>query len=133
MTDTVQRASPVSPPRPRTAAALWFGVLAGPVALLLNEQIQYVITFWGCGEFGAVASVLLHLVPLVLLLITVAAGTVAWRHRTMPLRSPQDVTAEDHNRRGFTALLGMGLSALSGLALIAQWLPVLFFDPCFRT
>lgn len=133
MPEIVQRPSHVSAPRPRTAWALWFGILAGPFALLYTEQILYVTAFWGCGQFGSVAPVLLHLTPFVLILVTAAAGVVAWRHRTMPLESAEDVSAEDKKQRGFMAVLGVGMSFLFGLALIAQWIPVFFLDACSRT
>lgn len=137
--ETVKRTPPTYPYSPstssgrRAAGALWFGVLTGPMAFLANEQIEYALVSWSCGRLDPTSSVLLHLVPLTLFLITAAAGVVAWRHRTMPLKLPQDVTAEDHTRPGFVAVMGVGLSVLLCLSLIAQWLPVLYLGPSIRT
>jgi hypothetical protein len=36
----------------------------------------------------------------------------------------------DRGRRGFMAMLGVGLSALGIIAIVAQWLPLFYLDPC---
>lgn len=129
----------VATPSPRTGttptaiAALWFGLLAGPLAVLANEQIEYVTVFWSCGRFDAIGSVLLHAVPAVLILLCLSASLVAWRQRTTRLTTVAEVTAEDHDRRGFMVLIGIGLGVLSALTIAAQWMPVFYMGPCIRT
>lgn len=113
-------------------AALWFGVLAGPLAVLINEGAEYVLVSWSCGGFDPVSSVLLNVVPLLLIGVSLVSAVVAWRHRTMPLDSVHDATVEGRNRPGFMALLGVGLGLLSALAVFAQWIPIWYMSSCTR-
>lgn len=131
----------VAPPRnPRDArqnardlAALWFGVLGGPAAVLTNEAIVYLMTVWSCGRLDPVTSIMLHVVPLLLFVVACAAGVVAWAHRTTPLRSEQQADEEDRSQRGFMALVGIGMSIMSAGAIVAMWLPTLYMNPCVHT
>ncbi|HEY8309796.1 MAG TPA: hypothetical protein VIG47_04535 [Gemmatimonadaceae bacterium] len=113
------------------AGGLWFGILCGPLAALTNEQIEYVMVSWSCGRFDATSRYLLHAVPIALILLCVVSGLVAWSARTHPVdASDEHATNADRSRRGFMALLGVGLSVLGILVLLAQWMPVWYLSPC---
>jgi hypothetical protein len=113
------------------AGALWFGVLCGPLAAIVNEQVEYFLTAWSCGKIDPVSRVLLHAVPIALIALCVVAGVVAWRARTRPIDASAEHSADDdRGRRGFMAMVGVGLSAFGVLVLLAQWLPVWYLSPC---
>jgi hypothetical protein len=113
------------------AGRLWFGILCGPLAAVANEQIEYVVGAWSCGRFDVTSRYLLHAVPIVLILLCVVAGLVAWGEHTQPIdASDEHATTADWSRRGFMAILGVGLSALGILVLLAQWMPVWYLSPC---
>ena len=113
------------------AGPLWFAVLCGPLAALANEQIEYLMVTWSCGRFDAASRILLHLVPLALIALCVISALIAWRARTEPLdASDEHQTDADRSRRGFMALLGMGLSVGGALVVLAMWSPVWYLNPC---
>ena len=113
------------------AGPLWFSVLCGPLAALANEQIEYLLVAWSCGRFDAVSRILLNVVPFALIALCLGAALVGWRARTEPLdASDEHRTDADRSRRGFMALLGMGLSVGGALVVLAMWIPVWYLSPC---
>jgi len=106
--------------------ALWFGVLAGPLAWLLHLGLSYPLVPLSCAtEWGAV----FHLISLVTALAAVAAATVAWQS-WQQLRAEGPEGTVQYGRQGFMALAGLLKSILFLAVILAQWLPVLFISPC---
>lgn len=103
-------------------------VLLGPVIALANQQAIYAGDTWVCAH-GASAA--LHIVPALSLVIV--AGAVfrslrVWRlSRGDGRESPAVAT-----RTRFLSALGLGISALSGVVIAAQWFAVGMFAPCMR-
>lgn len=107
---------------------LWFGVLAGPLAALTQLEANYALVLWACGT-GREWS--LHLVSLLALLVTVAAGLIAfynWRR----VRANLEDGGGPVSRSRLMAGVGALISALISLVIIAQWLPVFIYGPCER-
>lgn len=105
--------------------ALWFGLLGGPAAWTAHLLISYGLVYVVCGTGG---SLLLYLTTLVTAAIAAAAGIVAWRL----WRRPQTATEENAAvaaRNGFAGFLGVLLSGLFLLVIVAEGLPPLFFQP----
>lgn len=128
--------------RGRTTGALWFGVLAGPLAALMMEQLNYMVVPAACKQPSHhVWPILLHAVPIVLILLTLIAGVVAWRtdihQRQQPTNPHPDATVSDagvpDGRIHFMSQLGVWLSLLSILVLTAEWIPVFILHPCWGT
>ena len=110
---------------------LWFGILCGPLAALTNEQTEYLQVAWSCGHFDSVTRVMLQAVPAALIVLCVIAGLVAWRARTEPLdASDEHAVYAGLSRRGFMALVGVGLSVMGILVIFAQWMPTWYLSPC---
>ena len=109
--------------------SLSLGVLLGPIAVLVNEELIYVTNMWACGVGKQPA---MHIVPLVCLLVTVGAGLLARRdwHRVGGGIDEQAATVDSRTR--FLALGGMAVSALSALLILAQWLAIFVFGACMR-
>ena len=115
--------------RPRGILSLWFGVLGGPLAALVCLEAAYASVPWACRAHAVLP---LHLVPLATALLALAAGVVARRDwKATEPEWPDDAEGVLARSR-FLAVLGIGLSVFSVLAIIAQWLAIFILDPCNR-
>ena len=108
---------------------LTLGVVAGPVAALANEELIYVTNMWACGTRMQPA---MHIVPLICLLVTLAAAGMSWADWDAVGRGLEEEEASVDARSRFLALAGMGISALSALIILAQWLAIFVFGACMR-
>lgn len=108
---------------------LWAGVLAGPLATLTQLQVNYALVLWACGA-GRVWA--LHLVALLALVVSVAAGLLSWRNRRRAGGGWESEGAGVVPRSRFMAVVGILISALAALVVVAQWLPIFIHEPCQR-
>ena len=129
-------ATRTAPPNERARLTRWpglltltLGVVLGPIAALVNEELIYVSNMWACGTGG---QLVMHVVPLVCLLVTVGAGFLAWSDWVRVGRGVEDEAATVDSRSRFLALAGMGISALSALIILGQWLAIFVFGACMR-
>ncbi|HXH12048.1 MAG TPA: hypothetical protein VNP04_20065 [Alphaproteobacteria bacterium] len=112
---------------PRGIALLWIGVLAGPLAWFLHQQVSYVLATLRCSD---AAMLVLHVATAMALLIALAGGGIAW---TSWRRTDGEWSARGGGtvaRSRFMALGGLLLSALFFLVIVAQGLPNFFLSPC---
>ena len=109
--------------------ALWTGVLLAPMAFLSNLQVNYTLTQKLCP--GGHTS-LLHLMTIIFLLIAACGGLIAWRNWGRAGRVLPDESGDNITRNRFLAALGLMISALSFLIIVAQWIPQFIFYPCQR-
>jgi hypothetical protein len=108
---------------------LWAGVLVGPLAMLTQLQANYSLVLWACKTGGTWS---LHLVSLLALAATAAAGLVAWRDFRAAGAEWDDDGAGVMPRSRFMAAVGVMTSALFALVILAQWAAVFLYDPCQR-
>lgn len=108
---------------------LTLGVVAGPIAVLVNEELIYVTNMWACGTGKHLA---MHVVPLICVLVALGAGGLAWADWVRTGRGVEDEAATIDARSRFLALTGMAVSALSALIILAQWLAIFVFGACMR-
>ena len=108
---------------------LTLGIVVGPIAVLVNEELIYVTNMWACGTGKQLA---MHVVPIVCLMVTLGAGVLAWRDWDRVGRGVEDEAATVDSRSRFLALGGMAISALSALLILAQWLAIFVFGACMR-
>ena len=109
-------------------ALLWLGLLLPPLAWTVQLAVMYVIQPWECLHPDALQYQTRYRAGG--LLIALAGGVVAWR-RWHALREPAPEPMEQLRSRGrFMALLGVLLSALFALVIIAQWIPNHLLSPC---
>ena len=121
---------PASLPSPRPArelAALWGGVLGPPLLWLTHLLVGYIIVPLACRHD---ASLIVHGVTATAIVLGAALGLLAlgnWRRagREWP-DSSGSVVSQDR----FLAAVGVLVSGLIIAALVAQWLPTFFLDPC---
>ena len=108
---------------------LWFGILAGPLAFLLNLQLSYMLVHPVCVTAH---RLVLHLVPAGALLLTASGGVSAWRswQRTGQAESSKPGGVLPRSR--FMADVGLLTSGLFLIVIVAQWLPNFILTPCQR-
>jgi hypothetical protein len=111
------------------AAALWCGILLGPIAALSQLEANYALVLWACG---AGRDWPLHLVSVTAVFITLFAGLLAYRVWN---RVGAGWDAEGSGavpRAGFMAAIGMLISLVMLLVILAQWIPVFIYGSCQR-
>jgi len=108
---------------------LWFGILAGPLAFLLNLQLSYMLVQPVCVTAH---HIILHLVPAGALLLTASGGVSAWRNWQRTGQVESSIAAGVLPRSRFMAGVGLLTSGLFILAIVAQWLPNFILTPCQR-
>jgi hypothetical protein len=109
--------------------ALWAGVLAGPLAMLTQLEVNYALVLWACGAGREWA---LHVVALLALVVTVAAGLLSWRNWRLAGANWDDEGAGVIPRSRFMSVVGVLISALTALVVVAQWIPIFVYGPCER-
>ena len=113
---------------PRGLFMQWTGVLAGPVVWGLHMQTNLSLVPWVCKNGGII---LLHVVTILALLITAIGAFAAWR----ALREGREEDAAGGDvisRSHFMGALGLLMSSMFFLVIIAQAVPTFFFQPCQR-
>jgi hypothetical protein len=114
---------------PTRIATQWFSILGPPIAVFTQQQLAYMLVQPACMRR---AMLLLQLPALVGLSITAIAGTLAWRERTQARRRFSTDNGAVVGLDLFFGWVGLALSSLALALILAQWLPILFLDPCQR-
>jgi uncharacterized membrane protein YfcA len=104
-------------------------VLAAPLAMLVELQTNYALVLWACSAGREWA---LHLVALLALLITIAGGLLSWRNWRRAGAVWEDDGAGVMPRSRFMAAVGILMSVLISLVIIAQWIAIFVYGPCQR-
>ena len=122
---------PVSHERWRLAA-LWAGLLTGPLVWLLLLEFNYVFAYVACETRS---TWFLHLAVAVALLLVAGAGYWAWRASYGDMLAPETLTAplSDETRRQrsrWMSLAGVALSAWFVLVILAMEVPILVLREC---
>jgi hypothetical protein len=117
------------PPLSLTGGTAWAGVFAGPLAWFASQQASYALVPWVCHG-GPLLSI--HLTNLVALAVVALAGALAWRDWRRVGNGVSDEGAPPEGRARFLGLVGLTLSSLFGLVILAQTTGAFFFGPCQR-
>src|SRR5829696_8250191 len=99
---------------------LWAGVMAGPLAWALHQQVSYMLVPTACAKG---TEGMLHLVTMGALLIAVAGAWTSWRSWKRLPEGPTDEGDTKETRRRFMALWGLGLSLAFILVIVAGEIP----------
>jgi hypothetical protein len=111
----------------RSTFAQWFGVLAGPLAMLANQQAQYALVPWACYN-GAHFAV--HIPPVLFLAVSAVAALLARREWRTAGGGPLDAASGVLGRARFLGALGVATSVLFGLIIVAMWVADAFLNTC---
>lgn len=115
---------------PARVAALWAGMLTGPIVWLALLELNYVMSYVSCETRH---TWFLHLAVVVAVALVAVAGSLAWRFgppedsqdRTAPVtRSTAEVRAR------WMAAAGVGSSSWFILVILAMDIPVLVLRTC---
>ena len=109
--------------------AQWLAVVVPPLASFAQQQISYSLVSPSCTSQ---TIVLLHLPTIGMLALIALATAYSWRQWT---RDDGRETSNDRRELAsthFFALLGLTMSGMATIVVLAQWLPTLFLHPCVR-
>jgi hypothetical protein len=104
-------------------------IMLGPMTVLLSQQVTYAANMWACGH-GARGT--LHIIPVLALVVIVGAlfgSYLNWRAVGKGVEVEHGAVA---TRTRFLAVVGMAISVLSAILVVAQWFAIFMFDPCMR-
>ncbi len=110
----------------RGNTALWIAVLGSAVISLVQMQTNYSLLRWACATQR---NWPLHLVSLIFLILALLPGWVGWKEWRFAA-SDEEGGIVRSGRRRFMATLGLMLTLLFVILIIAQAIPSFFFDPC---
>ena len=124
-----------SPPvshEPWRLAALWAGLLTGPLVWLFLLQYNYTLSYVAC-ETGR--TWFMHVGIGIALIAVATAGVLAWRAGQSSRGEADDIThpLSDETRLRRTdwmSLTGVGLSILFVLVILAMEVPLLVLKEC---
>jgi hypothetical protein len=106
------------------------GLLVAPVAFLLHLQINYALVPAVCGGRGG--RVLLHAVAILFMLVAAGGAWIAWRNWRETGQDEPGEAANVLERSRFLSVVGLMLSGLVLIVLVAQWIPQFMINPCQR-
>jgi hypothetical protein len=108
--------------------AQWTGLLAGPVAWLLQLQVAYTLVPWACAHDQQ--SISLHVVTIVALLLCVGGAFVSWREWQRAGRDLPGAEGGPTPRSRFMAVMGLATSAFFLLVILMQGVASFILHPC---
>jgi hypothetical protein len=114
----------------KSIALQWIGVLAPPIAWLLNLEFGYSLAHAACHGSGMLPLHAATMAALALAAVGGAVSLVVWR------RSGSDWPADTvgpAERAKLFATLGLGGAAFFVMLILTQWIPAFLFNPCLRT
>jgi hypothetical protein len=111
---------------PVTIAALWWGILIGPTAWALDQGISYAIDQHACstGHFYV-----LHVASAVCFVLGLTGALVAWRQLAL-VRDGRDEGGSPRDRSWFMAWLGILMSSVFALTIVALAVTKIVLSPC---
>jgi hypothetical protein len=112
----------------RSIAAEWFGILAGPLAWLLQFIINYALVRRACITHSTMS---LHVVSALFLIVAVTAG-IASAKKLLHFRADSSSAEAMVARSHFMAIVGVFSSTLYTLAIIMQVIASFIWNPCIR-
>jgi hypothetical protein len=103
-------------------------VLVGPVVWLVQFQANYTLVTLTCNHGGKWA---LHAVSGAALALTAGAGALAWSNwRDAGGSAEQNEGAGVRTRSRFMSVLGLLVSGMFFVVILAQWIASWVFGPC---
>jgi hypothetical protein len=110
-------------------ASAWLSLFTGPVVWAGQMQLSYSLVPWACRT-GHI--LVLHLVSPLGLILIAGGSFLGWRVYERTRSRWQDDKGGVKPALSFMSTLALTLNALFFVAILAQWIPKFFFDPCHR-
>ena len=101
-----------------------------PLVALVSEEVAYVVVPWGCYRD---AAGWVRVVPAIFLVVLIVLALVSFRdwRRVGGGTAADEATIADRTR--FVALAGLGVTAISALMVVFQWVATWLVFPCSRS
>jgi hypothetical protein len=114
-------------PDARQIRALWVGLLLAPIAFLINLEVAYALVPTACASHHELPVHLVHLACFLLTLYGLLTARRCWKDTgaTWPGEGGDPLA-----RSRFLAGIGLLVSAMFVLVIVAQWIPSFVLDPC---
>ena len=110
-----------------TPRGLWLLMIAGPIIVAIEQQINFVLVRQACSMQRNVALYAITIVAMLLTIATVMIGVSIWR-RAGAVWPTEAVDLA--NRIRFISVLGVLSSVMSFLVIVAQGIATVVFNPC---
>ena len=108
---------------------LWLGLLIAPLVFLLHLEVNYSLVTQLCQSAHKIA---MHLVTLAAVLVSTVGGFIAWRNWQETGRKLPGEGGSIIEPSRLMSAVGVFISLLFIVILVAQWIPQFIFDPCHR-
>jgi hypothetical protein len=108
---------------------LWPGLIIPPLAFLTLLNVNYAIEPWACEHQVRWP---LHLASAVTFALVLGVAALAWRDFNRARVAGPDDRRGDAPRVRFLSAMGVMLSGLIALAVIALWTTIAIMPPCVR-
>ena len=112
----------------QASVAHWASIVVAPMVYLANLSIAYALVPVACDTQRALPLHLANGITLVLVLVAVA---LAWHVRRASAH-PQTARDDTPDRNRFLSTIGVCISSLLVLAVVAQWSTQWILSPCFE-
>ena len=110
-----------------TPKALWLLIVAAPIIVAIQMQLNYVLVRQACSMQRNAALYAVTFVALVLTIATALVGVSIWRRAGVVWPGESDDLA---TRIRFISVSGILMSVMSFLVVLAQGIATVKFDPC---
>jgi hypothetical protein len=114
-------------PDARHIRALWTGLLLPPIVVLADIELAYALVPAACSSKS---NLPVHLVHALAMLLVLFGGLIAWRNWRILGGGWPDSEGGPLARTQFLSGVGVFLSGLCALVVLACWSAVLLLDPC---
>jgi hypothetical protein len=114
-------------PDAREIRNLWIGLLVPPIVFLIDLEVAYALVPTACSARNRLPVHLVHLACLLLVLFSWVTARRCWKATgaTWPADEGGPL-----GRSRFMAGVGVLMSALFALVILAMWIPSFILDPC---
>ena len=111
----------------KTEALLWAGLLIAPIGWFLNLEANFALAPLACAGGG---RPLLYLVSAITFVLAVLSGGISWTQWRSVGRDHTDQPSPEWTRRRAMAAVGIGLSSLFVITIVAQAIPNFMMAGC---
>jgi hypothetical protein len=108
--------------------ALWTANLLGPAAVLLTQEAGYVLSQKAACAHGRLWP--MHLSFAIGLGLALAGASLGWREWRRWGERPSTPIGTPEGRSRFMSIIGVLVSMVSALVIVAMWSATMFLDPC---
>jgi hypothetical protein len=107
----------------------WFAIIVTPLVALAQQSINYALVAAECAQQQRLP---VHAVAAAALAIALIGAASAWRDLRTIGAAPIADSGDSRSNARLLALVGVCVSAITALAVIAMWLTAAFIPPCVR-